>query len=149
MGKDAEMIRICAMLLLPVSIIFSGAWVQDADQPSRHDDLYAWLGDMDVAAQIAPGARIVLPEEVERIHICNRLLEDHVGPNTSRIYMILVSGSHGANTVDMIPSRFLAGIHDVEADTVRMPKYICGQHRGRPALGYNDGSIPIRWVQQE
>lgn len=129
--------------------MFSGAWAQDAEQRSRHNDLYAWIGDMDVAAQVAPGARIVLSEEAERIHTCNRLLEDHAGTEIAKIYMILVSGSHGVNTVDMIPSRFLAGVHGHDLDAQRLPMYICGQHRGRRALAYNDGSIPMRWVEQD
>ena len=129
--------------------MFSGAWAQDAEQHDRRDDLYAWLRDEALAAQMAPGARIVLSEEAERIHTCNRLLEDHAGTEIAKIYMILVSGSHDLNSVDMIPSRFLAGIHGHDLDAQRLPMYICGQNRGRPALGYNDGSIPIRWVEQE
>lgn len=129
--------------------MFSGAWAQDAEQHDRRDDLYAWIGDMDLAAQMAPGSRVVLSEEAEQIHICNRLLEEHVGTEVSRIYMLLVGGSHGVNTVDMIPSRFLAGIHGSDLEPLRMPKYICGRHRGRPALAYNDGSIPMRWVEQD
>lgn len=141
--------RVCTILWMLVPIIFAGAWAQDAEQRNRHNDLYAWIGDMDLAAQMAPGARIVLSEEAERIHTCNRLLQEHVGPEVSQIYMLLVGGSHDAESVDMIPSRFLAGIHGSDLEPLRMPKYICGQHRGRLALAYNDGSIPLRWIEQD
>lgn len=132
-----------------IALVMLSGWAQDAEQHNRHNDLYAWIGDMDVAAQIAPGSRVVLSEEAERIHTCNRLLEEHVGTEVSRIYMLLVGGSHDAQSVDMIPSRFLAGIHGSDLEPLRMPNYICGQHRGRLALAYNDGSVPMRWVERD